>query len=1116
MPPPNKGAPPPLPNAGGGDAGGAVAPCKWEMEVNVHSQERFWPKKDFDVQIGLLDAKGAMGAAAQSQTIKMLSKESPAALFKGQGKASYGVTATVAKIAGEEGWQLGTGKTSMAPLAGQHATAAMADGMRDAKKKHVDLFINHPLRMYLQLKVKDPEARELTFPDGFPVGVYHGDKRVANGKTDADGKVDFEVPRSVDWVTLKFGQSDAIISNGDGKTLKTELKTAKDRPALAKAEAKYFCPPAHWSLVEAEWKLSEMPKYIDGAEAYKDTEGKIYLFDAKATNWVRRIGEKAAPVELLLDPKWQYVRLEYFDRYFGHADHGHLRVNTPTVLLEAYHREAKSKTLEGAGHWTLLPTDVSNSVHCVPWIRQKDAKGAAKLQPDVKSLLQMEHPAGTYAVSKDKDTRVLEAVPDKDLRLPPGAERLKLYDMPASWQSANYYARYKDGGGKYPGKFFESWPDADIRKSQAQATPMIFSLDDIVFTDSAFKPVKLANTDRFAYFFHRFKPAYQMGKADVSEEGVYHPDTGAQEPYLSTVMAEGPDFNYVTDYPNWVRLASGLGSVWDIFEHRAMGDVKGARAAVRWFDTLSKGTAASDATLGWPGTINKPYFSIQPYYGQKQHDFTDAYDSTGAHVMRYGRFDMVLARCADRIGADELFMNLQLTRYIFSFLPTSAHAKNAAAQGTFKQNATTGIMGRWNGTDGVSPARAELVPQDGKANHKGEVIHFVQAVPTLKEAHINLRVSNMGGGRASMGSVGGQGNVDDTADVMAAGFSNKDYTLAHEHGHANSFPDEYSERINRCSHGASGIGYNSPGDQFVSDGYYHDLTASLFGAAHGAGTAPIAMMCQNNVPRNRYFWQNAEFARKHANLPFYAKLGGALPEYKVPGHPNFPQRNYVHWPVRDAIMKTRGKHGKFDVMLHAAGKDHYTVNLLPMAPVDAFLAIILKIDITFPAAGVAAASVLRDIMRSEILTANGKFKATGDAEVLTDLGKKTYPITSGSLRVSPRFIISNPDPSASWVGKNYPVAYAAAKAKFGVHFTANVVNNAGKVGKAIAPSAWTSKHAFDLAVDFTAPTANADLAALTQQFLQEMLGLTFNKAGVQAADLTDIAKLVIQKNAKVV
>ncbi len=1111
------GAPPPLPPgaAGGGGAAAGVAPCKWEVFVKVHSQERFWPKKDFDVQLATLDAKGVIGGIAHTQTIKMVAKDSPDAHFKGSGGVTYGATNTTPKIASEAEWQLAAGKTSKSALDRDRTTVSLKDGQMGKKAVHVDLYIRHPLKVFLQLKIKDPESRLLTFPKDFPVSAYNGKKKVAHGKLDDDGKVDFEVNRKYDWITLKFGDDKKLISNGDGTTLKTELKAWKDRGALEKADAKFFSPPKRWELIEAPWKFSAKPAYVDGTDAYKEAEGKIYLFDAPTTNWVRRIGEKATPVELTLEPQWQFVRLEYFDRYYGHSDHGHKRVNTPSVFLEGFSLKGKEKTREGGAHWTLEPKNIDKSVHCLPWIRQKDDKGAKKEMPDAKSLLHLELPEHSYVVATDKDTRKVQAVKDSDPQLKAGADRLKLYDLPGVWQSAKYYARYSDGKGKLPGKFYESWTDADIQKSWVKTTPLVFSLDDVILSDAKAQPVKLANTDRFAYFYHRFMVAYDQTAADVTDEGVYKPDTGNQEPFYSTVMAEGPGNNYVTDYPNWIRLAAGLGSVWDIFDRRTTRDVKGARAAVRWYDTLAKGTSAANASLGWPGAISKKYFQIQPYFGQKQHAFYQAFTKTGSNVLRYGRFDMVLARCADRIGADEFFLNMQLIRYKLTFNATSAHSGNPGAQKLFMQNSANNIMARWNGKDGVSPGRAELVPQDGVAPNKGEVIHFVQGVPTLAAAHIELVVDNMGGGRASMGSVGGQGHVDDTSDVPTPGFSSNDFTLAHEHGHANSFPDEYSERMSHASHGASGISYNSPGDQFVSDGFFHDLTASLFGAAHAASTAPIAMMAQNNVPRNRYFWQNAEFARKQSGIPFFAKLGGGLPDYKVPGHPNFPQRNYVHWPVKTAINRSRGAHGLFDLLLHAAGKDHYTVNLLPNPPVDAFLAIIIKIDITFPAGVGLSPGQIRNIMRNEILTTNGKFTVSGVAKVQTDAGVKDYTINQGSLRVSPRFIISNTDPTAAYKA-TYPAQYKSSRATFGVHVAANVVDNAGKVGKAIVAPAWKGKHAFTMAADFTAPTINADLATQTQQFLQEMLGAVFNPVGIQTADLTEIAKVVIKKNANVV
>src|SRR5688572_3230560 len=181
------GAPPPLPAGGGigpaaagapagGAVGGVVAPCKWEILVKVHSQERFWPKKNFDVKIHDLNADGSLGASAQSQNLSMVAKISPEARFCGEGTKTYGTTATVENIAEEADWMLAAGKTSKDPLPKKYSKVTVQNGNLGKNAKKVDLYIRHPLLINLQLKFKDPEDRILNFPKDFPVQVYNAKK----------------------------------------------------------------------------------------------------------------------------------------------------------------------------------------------------------------------------------------------------------------------------------------------------------------------------------------------------------------------------------------------------------------------------------------------------------------------------------------------------------------------------------------------------------------------------------------------------------------------------------------------------------------------------------------------------------------------------------------------------------------------------------------------------------------------------------------------------------------------------------------------------------------------------------------------------------------------------
>lgn len=1107
--------------AGGAKAGGAVAECKWELFVKVHSQERFWPKDSFKVNLHKLSAKKDLAAVEQTGAVKMIATDSPDVHFKGAGKKDYGVTATVKDLKKEADWKLVNGAASKDPLPKGYEPVSLQNGCMGAAAKKVDLYIRHPLTVHLQLKFKDPEKKVLLFPKNFPVQVYNDVNKVVEVKTDDKGQIHFEMDRKYDWFTLKFGGSKVLISNGDGKKETTELKDFKFKTDLIKKAAKFFSPPTEWGLVESIWKFSEEPKYIDGTVSYKDAEGKIYIFDPPKKNWVRRIGEEKAPLVLTLDPHWQFVRFEYFDRYYGHSDHAHERVNSPTLFVEGYWGPPGKKEREGGGYWTLNAEKVKESVHCLPWVRQKDDKGVKKERPSKDALIMFQTDKGTFVDSKDAKKRVLEILdPVKDAkRLKASADRLKLYDLPEVWKSTNYFARYKDGAGKHPGKFFEDWDDAGYAKSRDPKTPMVFSLDDVVLTNAALNTLKFAATDRFAVFYHRFKPDYNE-KANVSNEGVYKPDTANQNSFYSDLKFVGKDFNYLTEYPNWVRLIAGVASLFDTFSERTTGAVIGARAGVRWYDAVASGAPAGGPPPA-PPAIAKPYFVVQPYYFQENAahwlKFVPPPATPLAHL---GRFDQSVLRCCDHLGAKELFLNLNYFRFNYNFLATSTLAGkvNAAKQTTYIDSSAKNLINRWNGNDVASKNRTQFLPQDGKTNVQGESVFFIQPAATTATAHFRLDVDNLGAGRAWMNGADGTGSIDDNDSKVNGAFGDPNgYVFAHEFGHGASLPDEYGEWWNNCSDWGPGILNNTPGDPFVDEGRDFDLPKVL-----AVNRYPLMTMAVEQ--RNRYFWHNAEFARKYLGVPFYVKQG-TYEKYKVPGHPNFPVRSYTYWPVQTALDATRGANGKFDVYLHTAGEERFTKDLLTAqfktkGVFDGFLSVLLKIRILFPG-GVGAPAQLRDIIRNAMLALNGQFYAKGVPNVPTDAGNKDVTLNKVVFRVSPRFLIDpanyNPRSAADTLIK-YTKDFNSLAANVGTHFNTKVIKFVAPPKGVLPPvSGFKAPYNLDLVVDFAKPTAKADLSAQAKQFFNEMLGVKFDPKhpNLKNTDLKAIAGLVIKKNADV-
>jgi hypothetical protein len=1112
--------------AGKGPPGGPVGKCGWEVYITVHSQHKFWPGESFDVQLCALNSP-KLGAVQDSKPVKMTAKDSPDAYFSGKGANTFGVTCTAPKIEKEADWVLVTGPATDAKLPDDNVQIQVDDGQSGDHAQHVDLHIRHPLLVYGQLKFKDPEERELTFPKDFPVSVYSGtnqaDTEVTSLSLDADGKFDFELDRKWEWFTFKFGKDKNFISNSDGKATTTELKPWADQEALEQAGAKFFGPPQSWSLVESVWKFSKNPQYIDGAEAYKEGEGKIYVYDAGANNWVRRIGEKGAPMEMVLDPHWQFLRFEFFDRYYGHTDHGHERVNTPSMSVEGYWGTGGKLDREGTSHWTLSPESVKDSVHCLPWIRQKTEGGAPVEKPDQDSLIQFARAEDTFVVSSDANTRKLETVPAADKRLDAGVDRLKLYDLPPVWKSKGYWTRYLKGPNAYDAKFWEEWSQPDLVKSRSKKTPMIFSLDDIVLADAASVPLTLKKDDRFAIFYHRFAKEYNE-KGNVTEEGVYMPDPDA--PYFSNIERKGGDFNYIADYPNWVRLVAGLASCFDVFDQRTATKVFGARAGVRWYDAVASATPAGTALPGFVADVEKPYFVIGPEWGQKHASTSDPFKGAATAIQRIGRFDMVLVRCADRLSDNkELFLNMQYFRLNYNFLAAApanasvgaAGSVHAGTKGTkFIRDGLQALMQRWNGYDkGVNESRAVLVPQDDAAMRQGEVLYFLQPSDALNGAHFRMDVfKGTADDRAFMDSQNGVGQVTD-ADFKADGsFTANSFTLAHELGHGGSMPDEYGEWWERCNHFGPGITNNIPADPFVDEGRDFDLAASLY----GGGTTPYPIMTMAVEMRNRYFWHNAEYARMHLKIPFFVKHG-AYTEYKVPGHPNYPASNYTYWPIRDSMNLASGNHGKVDVYLHALGKERFSQDLMPKGPWDGILSVLIKIDLTVPA-GLNVTDV-RDVIRNAILAFNQTFSATGTTKVATDpAGTNTdLALAHVVFRFSPRFLISNVNPKQTSFlfdpPKTYAADYAGWQGWIGTHFQVNVVDNKG--APVAVPSAFAAPAggAINVGIDSSKAWKPA-LAADVKALLPDMLGIAPAGGVIQAGDLTPFAKAVIDKNAQVV
>jgi hypothetical protein len=522
---------------------------------------------------------------------------------------------------------------------------------------------------------------------------------------------------------------------------------------------------------------------------------------------------------------------------------------------------------------------------------------------------------------------------------------------------------------------------------------------------------------------------------------------------------------------------------------------------------------------------------IGPEWGQQHADRAGNYVGSGTNAPRIGRFDMVLLRCCDRLAAKgnkELFLNLQFFNLNFNFLgaaPASASKGSAgsAHNGTdgkaFIQPCLTALMKRWNGYDVNNSDRAEIVPQKAGKDFTGEVLYFLQPFAQTQGAHFRMDVFKSGDGsdRAFMSSDGGTGQLTDGNIAVDNGFGPNSFVAAHELGHGGSLPDEYGEWWWRCSHSGPGLTNNVPGEPFVDDGGGPDIAnVAYLGNAPAAGNVSYGMMSMAADMRNRYFWHNAEFARKHVETPFFAKLG-AYDQYKVPLNSKYPYRTYAYWPVRKKVGRKGGKHGLTDIYLHVYGKDLFSQTRMPGGAHDGMVSVFIKIDMDV--AGTLNPAWFRDQIRNAILSFNYTYTASGTTGVRVDgsILREDWAFNKAAVRFSPRFLIKQSDGTNSWPFNNYATNYTYWQGHVGSHFQITVVDNTGVAAAKQTKSGFTAKRggAIQLGYDTGDPAAQANLQTEIQALLPDMLGVKVKGGVIVAKDLNPLAASVIHSGAKV-
>ncbi|MEK7404892.1 MAG: hypothetical protein AAB225_07265 [Acidobacteriota bacterium] len=1090
-----KGGPPPLPsdapppNPGklpaadkgaakqdtGAKAGGTAAPCDWKLKVDVTSLHPFWPKKE--IKVGLFPPGPADKRAdpAQTESLKMEAKTSPKAVFCGSGKVTYDVSAATS----EKGWKLAKDLNTPLPNDAERINLNTGDD------KYVGLKIHNPLWVYLQLLFKEPDSEnKLPFPQDFPVKVVFPANKFQEEQTLAEGKMKFEVSRDHKSFSLEFSSASAgalrYIAHKTGEA-KTTLKAKGDIPTLQKEGQRFFSLPEKWSLVQSMWDVTGAPSYkTDTARFDCYTNGDPVLY----------IGEEKAPVLLVLDPHWQFLRFEYFDRYYGHSDHGDWRVNIPPLVIEGARTTGKMPDVpHTSSQWTIRDDDIKTSVHCLPWIIQK-SKGKPEPKPDKQIQLRFKTEAKTFMVSYDKAVRKLEVVGDT-AKLKPSADRFKYYDLPGLWRSKNYYVRFKGGGGG----FFEDIAknkEERIKESLAADNPLIFSLDDVVLTDENQLQIALGKKDPVAVFHHRF--SFDVGALALHDLGIYDPDSDNKKSYASALELKGK--NYIFRYPDWVRLVIDGAQMFDVFDKRTKQHSKnaatGARAGVRWVDLVKGGLPAGASKANRRGTRKDfDFFTAQPFYTQDLADRFKQYTGGATPVEPGGRFDLALLRCCDHktddAGVDrEVATVIHYLRMMYDFKKGTT-----VDRPQWQDDISLNVANRWNGGDAVNASRVLLTPKNAADKLCGQVILYTNPVTKGARAHFKLDVVKASE-RQGVSDWDGTGELDQKDSAPDNAFAAGSFTAAHEFGHCGSLPDDYCERWSACSGNELSYQNNLPGDPYQRDN--------------------LAMMSGALSVRGRYLWHAAEFARAVTGVPFVLEHD-VYKDYKVPPHPQFPYRSYLYWPINEKINFVQGGRGKMDLLLYSMGKDDYTVNVLPGGPHQGMLVVMVRLNVTLDAAVKAVLKhnqILPRLSQIVQFAFNDVWWAKGTVKETTP---QEWKFDKCLIEFSPRFLVN-----AEWTSKEVAkktVWYWKDNTKEATYkdFLKNIpphFNVAVKLG-APTKSQWTAA-GLELQIDNKDPNWDATIQTDFMDKFAEMVGFA-NWAAVDKKGLKPLAGQVITKNA---
>ena len=800
------------------------------------------------------------------------------------------------------------------------------------------------VRVYLKALFKDPEKKVREFPKGFALKFRLEKGKPLDAKVGEKGVVSVDVPRTAEGFTLDLTQSSV-------QYLALTKKKKIELVAKAKAAEKYkagdrlfMFPTKTWNLKNSDWKVDNIP-------AYKKSEHKF----SGLMNRNTEVGSEKKPVKLTLDPHWQFIRFEFFDRYFGYSDHGGKPISIPPIMLKGVRKspDGKSTDYDAISSWT-IGDDKKKLLQCLPWIISRKDDGSAKL-PDLDKDMLLEFGEDKhYIVSKSAAKREIKKLESNADPLKLGPDRPKCYDLPKQWKSKNQCTRLS--GDKK--KFFDELTADDIKAAFDKSKPLGFSLDDIVLIKGNSQNIQdkdknggtkdLSEHSRLSLLYLDHKDTFKVKIHNPRDKAPYYSKTefvkdGANK-YRNVIVGGDP----------WTRAVIFCSGFYDIYNKRtetadfAKKEVLGARAA-----------KLEDADISCHARIT----ADPKIYG----------DYAAGNC---GNFSFHFLQCGG-VDTDQKRLMFALVTYWHCRLQKAADARGtgiaAAHVKKFVEEGMKNSMDRWNGKD------YEFHIKD-RNDMRGKFFAFFEA-----------KIDEAGGKHTCMADVV-KDNADggswmalnsaqfekSTYDIQAGYYTGNppgeqpDYdgttyqclTLSHELGHATGLDDEYAYSLS----GYAGL--------YRYKQYYDGMPYII---------DEHSVMYHCEAPRLRHCWGRVSWINnnigsmpgiknedKHKiemvypgkNLHYIRTAGETLKDVYTPAH---SEKNF-DW----------GNSAKGALFLYALGDDEFARNL-KNGPYNGIVVVNTKIAVRFKEGGIGAWASGKNYKNGDLVKESGKeYACTAD------------------------------------------------------------------------------------------------------------------------------------------